>query len=102
MTLEKIETPPGWEKAILGDVIVRMSNGANVAQHDEKVGPPISRIETIWDGTIDLDRVKFVRESDDTFVSKYRLLGGDILFSHINSDAHLGKTAIFQMGDSVH
>lgn len=28
-------------------------------------------------------------------IEKYKLLCGDILFSHINSDQHLGKTAIF-------
>ncbi|WP_061032650.1 restriction endonuclease subunit S [Vibrio splendidus] len=83
-----------WERVKLDDIQVRISNGANVTQHDQKVGYPISRIETIWNETIDFDRVKYIEEKDEEFVEKYKLQKGDILFSHINSDTHLGKTAI--------
>ncbi|MFZ3502182.1 restriction endonuclease subunit S [Vibrio harveyi] len=83
-----------WERVKLDDIQVRISNGANVAQHDQKVGYPISRIETIWNETIDFERVKYIEEKDEDFVEKYKLQKGDILFSHINSDFHLGKTAI--------
>lgn len=88
------ELPTGWIPVILDDLLTRISNGASVKQYDEKVGLPISRIETIWNETIDLQRVKYVKENDNEFVEKYRLKKGDILFSHINSDLHLGKTAI--------
>ncbi len=69
-----------------------MSNGANAKQSDDKIGLPISRIETIWNETIDLGRVKYIQENDIAFVEKYSLKKDDILFSHINSDIHLGKT----------
>src|SRR6266568_8514706 len=88
--------PNGWNTATLDDLIVKISNGANVAQYDVEVGLPISRIETIWNGKIDLKRVKYIRECDQEFISKYKLQKGDILFSHINSDSHLGKTAIYK------
>lgn len=90
------ELPKGWAIAELDDLITRMSNGANVGQYDERVGLPISRIETIWNGKIDSSRVKYITECDDDFVAKYRLEKDDILFSHINSDNHLGKTAIYK------
>ncbi len=65
-------------------------------QFDDIICLPISRIETIWNETIDLRRVKYIQENDTAFVEKYSLKKDDILFSHINSDIHLGKTAIFK------
>ena len=88
--------PEGWQKTTLEHLIIRISNGANVTQHEEKIGLPITRIETIWNGKIDLNRVKYIKEDNDELRLKYGLMNGDILFSHINSDSHLGKTAIFQ------
>jgi type I restriction enzyme S subunit len=91
------EIPNTWETVKLDDLIIKMTNGANVTQFDEKVGLPISRIETIWNETIDLSRVKFVKEDNEDFIEKYKIRNNDILFSHINSDTHLGKTAIFKV-----
>ena len=56
---------------------------------------PITRIETIADGTINPAKVGFadLEESDCT---DWLLQGGDILISHINSTKHLGKCAIYQ------
>ncbi|MBB1286926.1 restriction endonuclease subunit S [Flavisolibacter sp. BT320] len=88
--------PNHWKEVKLGELCVRISNGANAKQVDEKVGFPISRIETIWNEQIDLDRVKYIEENDSAFVEKYALKKNDLLFSHINSDTHLGKTAIFK------
>lgn len=90
------ELPEGWVVASLDDLLTKVSNGANVVQYEDKIGYPISRIETIWNESIDLGRVRYIRESDAEFVEKYALQHGDILFSHINSDAHLGKTALFR------
>ena len=88
--------PKNWKWVKLGEVCEKMSNGASAKQSDDKIGFPISRIETIWNETIDLNRVKYIQENDETFVAKYSLQKDDILFSHINSDIHLGKTAIFK------
>jgi type I restriction enzyme S subunit len=40
--------------------------------------------------------VKYVVENNKEFLEKYALRKGDILFSHINSDLHLGKTAVYK------
>lgn len=93
--------PSGWATCILDDIVVKMCNGANVTQYEEKVGYPISRIETIWNESIDLERVKYIKENDEAFVDKYSLRYGDILLSHINSDLHLGKTGIFRSQTKV-
>src|SRR5947199_1101704 len=56
---------------------------------------PISRIETISEGVIDFSRVKYVTPTLRGR-QKYQLQSGDILFSHINSPEHIGKTALFR------
>jgi type I restriction enzyme S subunit len=90
------QLPAGWQWVKLEQILERISNGANVQQHEENVGLPISRIETIWNEHIDIGRVKFIKENATEFIEKYALRIGDILFSHINSDIHLGKTAIYR------
>ena len=89
--------PKGWVETEFANVISVMTNGGNFRQEDirNKGYYPISRIETIWNEEIDLDRVKYAKVTSDDF-EKYSLKIGDILFSHINSDKHLGKTAIYK------
>ena len=41
-----------------------------------------------------MDRVRYVRDTAGKNLDNFWLKTGDILFSHINSDLHLGKTAI--------
>ena len=72
-----------------------LRNGKSVRQSAELNGLPITRIETIADGTINPAKVGFadIEESDCT---DWLLQDGDILISHINSTIHLGKCAIYQ------
>ena len=97
----EIDLPEGWESVDLGDIVDRMTNGASVPQFEEKIGHAISRIETIWNESIDLKRVKYINEDEADFVEKYSLKKNDILFSHINSDPHLGKTAVFKLDNFI-
>ena len=91
----------GWTECILDDLLIFMTNGSSAKQFEEEVGLPISRIETIWDEKIDFKRVKYVKESEPDFIEKYQILKNDILLSHINSDSHLGKTAIYKNENKV-
>ncbi|MDI1322268.1 MAG: restriction endonuclease subunit S [Algoriphagus sp.] len=88
--------PERWELTTLDDVTERITNGINLPQLDLEIEKsfPISRIETIANESIDFNRVKYVVIDEDV-LKKYSLQEGDILFSHINSDKHLGKTAIY-------
>lgn len=90
--------PKNWIETNLETIIERMSNGSGLKQFEEPFENsfPISRIETIWNETIDLDRVKYVNPTQAD-IEKYTFLKGDVLFSHINSDKHLGKTAVFNL-----
>ncbi|QJP34331.1 hypothetical protein F0365_07940 [Nonlabens sp. Ci31] len=94
--------PKGWVETDLDTVIERMSNGSSLKQYEEffEGSLPISRIETIANETIDFNRVKYV-DANESEIEKYELLDGDILFSHINSDKHLGKTAFFQNEETL-
>ena len=81
----------------LGDVVTEIRNGIDLEQFDRPTRTatwPISRIETISEARIDLDRVKYVSPTPQQ-VQRYQLRSGDILFSHINSPEHIGKTALF-------
>jgi type I restriction enzyme M protein len=83
--------------AKLEDLFTKISNGVNVTQVDEKAKYRVSRIQTIADGSVNLEKTKF---TNDEVNSELLLHSGDILLSHINSFDHLGKTAIFLGNDS--
>ena len=91
------ELPTGWTITDFENVLLRMSNGTTKKQSKQKTGIPVTRIETISNGTVDLERVGFISEPDKDLIRQFRLNLGDILFSHINSDSHLGKTALFNL-----
>ena len=76
------------------DIAILIRNGKSVRQSADAGGLPITRIETIADGTINPVKVGFagLAESD---CADWLLQDGDILISHINSTKHLGKCAIY-------
>jgi type I restriction enzyme S subunit len=86
--------PKGWPTITLGDALVAIRNGVNAVQRTEPGGWPITRIETIADGTINMQRVRWI-EPDDSLTDGFQLQPGDILFSHINSVEHIAKTALY-------
>ena len=83
-----------WEVKRLGDVLSRVANGL-VYEPTNSFGVPVTRIETIADGTIDLTRVGYTNLTQH--LAKYKIQRGDILFSHINSIDHIGKVALFEL-----
>ena len=94
--------PTGWNAVQLGDHLERIANGLVATQEQGLPGVPVSRIGTISDGIINFDRVRYVREIDEKTKSNFLLQYGDILFSHINSDLHLGKTAVLLLHNLTH
>lgn len=93
--------PPNWIETELGGLFILIRNGLVVEQYKEPIGIPISRIETISNGFINFEKVRYVRKIDQNKKQQYLLQQGDILFSHINSDLHLGKTAIFNCSQEL-
>lgn len=84
--------PAGWRLVRLGKVLEICRNGLVCPQDAEpSKGIPVSRIETISDGTIDWRRIGHA--SPEHADPSYLVLQGDILLSHINSVRHIGKVA---------
>jgi type I restriction enzyme S subunit len=90
------EIPEEWEVVELGEIISRLQNGLSYEQSPTRSGIPITRIETISEGNINAQKVGFVEGLGADDIARYKLHVGDILFSHINSVQHIGKTAIYQ------
>jgi type I restriction enzyme M protein len=76
----------------LGDLAVTFRNGINVKQQDEEGEFRVSRIQTISDGTVNLNKTKW---TNDEVSESYFIEEGDILISHINSFEHIAKSALF-------
>lgn len=77
----------------LKELCVFIRNGLTYkADKDRSRMYKVSRIETISNGKINLEKTATV----DHIVKEYRLIEGDILFSHINSMSWLGNTAYYQ------
>jgi type I restriction enzyme, S subunit len=80
----------------LGEIFDFVRNGISIQQDTQASGYPITRIETISEGRIDITKVGFANILDLKSYQNYLLQEGDILLSHINSMKHLGKTAIYE------
>lgn len=78
-----------WDKVPLGDCVDILTNGLSLDQNTNGDGFQVTRIETISNFNIDLNRVGYVDTQSD--ISSYKLVIGDILFSNINSISHIGK-----------
>jgi type I restriction enzyme S subunit len=91
----------GWQTKTLREVLAVLRNGINCKQDKSGNGDKISRIESISDARFDLNKVGYTQLSKLN-KERYRLQSGDILFSHINSAIHVGKTAVFDSTEPVY
>lgn len=85
--------------AKLGECFSVIRNGASIRQTDGAGGFPITRIETIADKTINREKLGYAEIYDLAQYRDYILQDGDILMSHINSEKHLGKVALYSKQD---
>lgn len=85
---------------MLGDAFTFIRNGKSIKQSGTD-GIPITRIETISNGVVDFSKFGYAGieslEGNEDYVMQF----GDILMSHINSEKHLGKVAIFESNVTV-
>ena len=85
--------------AKLGECFSVIRNGASIRQTDGAGGFPITRIETIADKAINREKFGYAGIYDLAQYRDYILQDGDILMSHINSEKHLGKVALYSKRD---
>ena len=85
-----------WEEKKLGE-LVSITSGymGDSLLSDGKYR--LTRIETISGGIVDETHIGYTNVKPDSF---YLLRKGDILYSNINSLAHIGKIAMYE-GDSI-
>ena len=88
-----------WEKTSIGECFSKVENGLTY-DTDNTRGVPVTRIETISDKSINYDRVGYANIDDK--ISKYEMQYGDVLFSHINSLKHIGKTAFYDAAQPLY
>ena len=96
--VKQVKVNTKYKREKLENLFVELKNGKNVNQIDEVGKYRVSRIQTISDGTFNINLTKWTNDdvSENDFLSK-----GDILFSHINSYEHLAKTAIFDKEEKI-
>lgn len=85
--------PSHWKIASLRFLVEAVSNGSTASQVEEsETTVPISRIESISTGEIDMNKVGFV--DIKTISQNFKLHKNDILLSHINSLPMVGNIAL--------
>ncbi len=87
-----------YDMVKLENLFLEIKNGKNVEQFDEIGKYRVSRIQTIANGTIDIEKTKWT--NDEVNPNDF-LQNGDILLSHINSYEHLAKSAIFKLNEKI-
>ena len=88
-----------WPLVSLESISEFIRNGASIKQSKDAGGLPITRIETIAERKVNLEKFGYADVNDSEY-RDYRLSNGDILISHINSEKHLGKCAIYECSRS--
>jgi type I restriction enzyme M protein len=91
-----IRIDPEWPVVPVSEVCHEIRNGTNVEQSDQPGKYRVSRIQTISDWVVNLNKTKWT--NNEPKPSDF-LQNGDILLSHINSIDHLAKSAMFTSFD---
>lgn len=89
-----------WFEIKLDTVASGILSGVTLDQNSDITGFPVTRIETISSGKIDFQKVGYV--SKQAALSDFKLQKGDLLFSNINSVAHIGKIAVYDSDDELY
>ena len=85
-----------WTYKKLGECLSYIKNGANIKQTKGAEGIPITRIETLSGGVFNRDRLGYADIFTTEKFSQYIMDDGDILMSHINSKAYIGRAVLYR------
>lgn len=84
-----------WKWLTVDDITEEIKNGTTIKQNKDGIGPRVSRIESVQNNDIDLDRLGNIID-ESKIKDKDYYIPGDIALSHINSAEHVGKTALIK------
>ncbi len=85
-----------YPQVAFGDVCEFLRNGASIKQTKGAGGYPITRIETLSNDVFNTDRLGYADIFELGKYENYLLKRGDILISHINSVAYLGRAVQYR------
>ena len=85
-----------YSEVLFENICVFLRNGANIKQTKGAGGYPITRIETLSNDLFNVDRLGYADITDLDKYQSYVLHKGDILISHINSVAYLGRAVQYR------
>ncbi|MGG1417541.1 restriction endonuclease subunit S [Bacillus subtilis] len=91
------ELPENWVWAYLDIVSKEIKNGTTIKQNKDGLGVKVTRIESVQNYKIDLDRIGYIEDVDLIRENDY-YQPDDIVLSHINSIEHVGKTSLIKEG----
>ena len=87
------EVPENWVWSNIGSISLEIKNGTTIKQNKDEIGIKVTRIESLQNNGIDLNRLGTIVEIEKIKEQDY-YIDGDIVLSHINSLEHVGKTAL--------
>lgn len=87
------EVPENWVWSNIGSISTEIKNGTTIKQNKDQDGIKVTRIESLQNNSIDLNRLGTIVEVEKLKEKDY-YKNGDIALSHINSLEHVGKTAL--------
>lgn len=91
---DPVRNERGWEVVLLEDIIADgPTNGLYKPSKEYGSGNPIVRIDSFYNGPIELSKLKRVKATKNE-VERYNLKNGDILINRVNSRSHLGKCGL--------
>lgn len=81
----------------LHDAVLELKSGLSRMFSDSDIGLPVIRSNNIKDYCLDFNELKywFEKDTQGATTSNYHLRDGDILVNFINSQAQIGKSAIY-------
>lgn len=87
------EVPGNWVWSNIGNISLEIKNGTTIKQNKDEGGIKVTRIESLQNNSIDINRLGTIIETEKLKEKDY-YEDGDIALSHINSLEHVGKTAL--------
>src|SRR5262249_9789621 len=86
--------PEGWCGATVEQVSYLVRYGTSAKTSEDVHGIPILRMGNIQEGTLDFNKLKYLRYDHNEF-PELLLQKGDLLFNRTNSPEIVGKSAVY-------
>lgn len=98
---DPVSNPKGWPMGTIRDLVSEAKYGTAAKADTEKGEFPILRMGNLtYRGALDLSNLKYV-DLEEKDQPKYLACDGDLLFNRTNSKELVGKTAVYDLSESM-